>query len=894
VSEEPRRPRHAAPDDEPQVAAPSWQPPPPVRWETPEPSISGRLDDGEPSGGSGGSGGEETVIHAPVRRPPTPPRGRPAARGPIPGAEDPTRPPGRITPVVPPVQPTQAVSPPTQAVRPDVEAPQPTSVLAAPAPETQSIMPPAPRPETGPGTLPDPGTESVLPERTSEGRPTGTGTGTGSGSGSGPGAFPGTSRRTSSRTSRSRRGRLGAGLVDVPPVPARDPATAVLANPVVSEEKRFCGQCGAKVGRGKDGEPGSPEGKCENCGAPFSFLPKLQPHELVGGQYEVLGALAYGGLGWIYLAQDHNVSDRWVVLKGLIDTGDPTALAAAANEQRFLAEVEHPNIVKIHNFVQHPDRQSETTVGYIVMEYVGGQSLRQLALAHHRESRRPEPLPIGQVIAYGLEILPALGYLHSQGLLYCDLKPDNVIQTNEQLKLIDLGAVRRTDDYESPLFFTTGYSAPELATQGASVASDLFTVGRTLAVLSFEFTGYTTKFKTTLPGPDAVPLFALFGSYHRFLKRATHADPDRRFLSAEEMADQLTGVLREIMALGTGKPRPGASTVFGPESRTFGVQLVVPEAGASVPLPGADEVVAGLPIPQVDTDDPAAGVLATTTALEPRGAIEALAGAPRESIEVRLRIVRARIELRELAEAQRQLQAAQYLAIKNGFPHDWRIDWYRGLIELAGGRSRVAHVAFEAVYDELPGEVAPKLALGVSAEGVGDYFAAARFYELVWRTDRSYVSAAFGLARVYLAQGARASAVEVLETVPPSSTHYVDAQVAAIKIKTTATKANGRETPVTEHDLLDASARLERLRLDVERQTRLSAGVLEAAYEWLSGPKQGGPTPGARVLGCSLEERELRFGLERCYRGLARLATTIEQRVELVDRANAIRPRTVT
>jgi serine/threonine-protein kinase PknG len=195
------------------------------------------------------------------------------------------------------------------------------------------------------------------------------------------------------------------------------------------------------------------------------------------------------------------------------------------------------------------------------------------------------------------------------------------------------------------------------------------------------------------------------------------------------------------------------------------------------------------------------------------------------------------------------------------------------------------------VYDDLPGEIAPKLALGISAEGVGDYFAAARFYELVWRTDRTYVSAAFGLARVYLAQGARNSAVEVLETVPPSSTHYVDAQVAAIKIKTTATKANGRETPVTEHDLLDASSRLERLRLDLERQTRLSAGVLEAAHDWL---KQGKPTPGARVLGCSLDERELRFGLERCYRALARLASTVDERVKLVDRANAIRPRTLT
>ncbi|PXY34447.1 serine/threonine protein kinase [Prauserella sp. PE36] len=839
MSDEPRRPRHAAPDDEPEGSG--WTQPPEV------------LTGSQPA--------------------PAEPPARPAAPPPAP------------------------VAPNTQVMTPHWQGnnePQPTSVLAAPAPATESITPPAPPPEpSGPGTLPDPGTESVLPPSTSGGivPGTGAGTGPGTGPGTGSGAFPGTSRRTGSRT--SRRGRLGAGLVEVPQVPYRDPASAVLTNPMVSEEKRFCGNCGAKVGRGRDGAPGNPQGVCEKCGTRFSFVPKLQPHELVGGQYEVLGALAYGGLGWIYLAQDHNVNDRWVVLKGLIDTGDATAMAAAVNETRFLAEVEHANIVRIYNFVQHPDPDTGTSVGYIVMEYVGGQSLRQLALAHHRETGRAEPLPIGQVIAYGLEILPALGYLHSQGLLYCDLKPDNVIQTHEQLKLIDLGAVRRMDDYSSPLFFTTGYSAPELPTRGASVASDLFTVGRTLAVLSFEFTGYTTKYKTTLPSQDDVPLFKLFGSYYRFLRRATHADPDRRFVSAEDMADQLTGVLREIMSLGTRKQRPAPSNVYGPETNTFGVDMVVPEPGQSVPLPDPAEVVAGLPIPQVHTDDAGAGVLATTASADPRTAIEALANAPRESIEVRLRIVRARIELGELAEANRQLQAAQYLAIKAGYPHDWRIDWYRGLIELAGGRPRVAHVAFDSVYDELPGEIAPKLAMAFSAESVGDYFNASRLYELVWRTDRSYVSAAFGLARVYLAQGARASAIEVLESVPSSSTHHVAAQVAAIKIKTRITGGGAEDT--RERDIVDAGARLERLALDAERRTRLSAEVLEAAFHWVtSGGSGNGRVQGAKVLGCDLSERELRFGLERCYRSLARLAGSAEQRIELVDKANAIRPRTLT
>src|SRR6202050_1955113 len=258
-------------------------------------------------------------------------------------------------------------------------------------------------------------------------------------SGSSPSAR---SRARGGGSSRSARGRLGAGLVDIPPVPYRDPASAVLADPSVAENKRFCSSCDQPVGRGRDGHPGLTEGFCRNCGTRFSFTPKLAPGDVVAGQYEVLGCLAHGGLGWIYLARDHNVSDRWVVLKGLLNTGDPDAMEAAVAEQLFLAQVEHPNIVRIYNFVQHTSLRDGETAGYIVMEYVGGKSLKQIRLDARQGGGA---VPLAHALAYAIEILPALGYLHDRGLVYCDFKPDNVIQTEEQLKLIDMGGVRRFD-----------------------------------------------------------------------------------------------------------------------------------------------------------------------------------------------------------------------------------------------------------------------------------------------------------------------------------------------------------------------------------------------------------------------------------------------------------------
>ncbi|WP_367323013.1 tetratricopeptide repeat protein [Streptomyces sp. HUAS ZL42] len=729
-------------------------------------------------------------------------------------------------------------------------------------------------------------------------------------------------RSSGSSAGSSGRARLGVGLVTVPQVPRPDPREMVLENPEVPERKRFCSRsdCGAPVGRSRGDRPGRTEGFCTKCGHPYSFVPKLKGGDVVHGQYEVVGCLAHGGLGWIYLAVDRAVSDRWVVLKGLLDTGDQDAMAAAISERRFLAEIEHANIVRIYNFVEHLDQRTGSLDGYIVMEYVGGKSLKEIANDRRTPDGKRDPLPVEQACAYGIEALEALGHLHSRNLLYCDFKVDNAIQTEDQLKLIDMGAVRRMDDDESAIYGTVGYQAPEVAEVGPSVASDLYTVGRTLAVLAFDFQGYTNVFVDSLPDPDNIEVFRQYESFYRLLVRATDPDPARRFASAQEMAEQLTGVLREVVSLQTGRARPSLSTLFGPELKVTDAELFpkldgeVSRLGARVvpnrrPSPAgsvgsaaaaiaprlvksveSSAAALALPVPRVDPTDPNAGFLAGLMASAPGELITALQAASTSSPELRLRELRARLEMGESDGAVRALEE-----LEADHPDDWRVVWYRGVAALVTGDHESAALAFDAIYDAFPGEPAPKLALGLCAEVLGQLDNAAEYYRLVWATDPSYVSAAFGLARVRLAAGDRRGAVQTLESVPESSIHYTAARVAAVRARLRQRTAVATDAPFLE-DLTAAAGQVEALDaygLDPTRREQLSAEVLGSALDWiLSGGQDTAPAARRVLLGSDLDERGLRFGLERSYRTLARLATGGEERIDLVERANRYRPRT--
>ena len=668
-------------------------------------------------------------------------------------------------------------------------------------------------------------------------------------------------RRARSGSQRLRAARIGAGLTSVPPAPFVDPSAAINSRPEVPEDKRSCSKCGNAVGRSRDGVPGRTEGFCAQCGQEYSYTPKLQPGDIIAGQYEMVGCLAHGGLGWIYLAKDRNVSDRWVVLKGLLNSGDPDALAAAIAEQQFLAQVEHPLIVEIYNFVTHEG------AGYIVMEYVGGYSLKQILKQRMKaKGGAYDPLPIDQALAYLIEVLPAFQYLHDLGLVYCDFKPDNMIQVGDAMKLIDLGGVRRIDDLESAIYGTIGYQAPEVAQVGPSVASDIYTIGRTLLVLCMEFRGYQGTYLHTLPPVAATPLFAENDSLYWLIAKCCEPDPADRFASADELRTQMLGVLREEI---------GERTIGTAATSVASVLFEAPATSRSV-LEWSQ-----LPDLRADTSDPQHAWLSGVGAEDPALRLALLTDeAPDQSPEVRIARGYAALRLADVAMAH--AVAAEMLAED---PWEWRALWIDGLASMQDRDWEGAKASFNAVYQQVPGELAPKLALGVACERGGLPQVAERLYVTCASTDAAYIAAAaFGVARIRAERRDAAAAVEALDWVPRTSRGYPESRQLRAEVLL------GQGT--SDLGVLDQAMRsIESASMDAAIQGRYTVRILE---QGLAIVLVGGGVRKAKIGSYDADEAGLRAGIERGYRLLARDAQALPERIELVNRANAVRAWSLT
>jgi serine/threonine-protein kinase PknG len=421
--------------------------------------------------------------------------------------------------------------------------------------------------------------------------------------------------------------------------------------------------------------------------------------------------------------------------------------------------------------------------------------------------------------------------------------------------------VRRLQDAESAIYGTVGYQAPEVPDVGATIASDIYTIGRSLLVLAMEFRGYQTTYVESLPSVADTPLFQRYDSFYRLIAKACAPDAADRFASAAELRVQLLGVLREVVA--TDRPDDPAARHAAPS-----LLFEIPSVSESTLS------WQGLPSLMVDAADPQVGWLATVSVEQPAARLAVLEQAPERSTEVLLQIGRT-----ALLAGRHDVVDGVVDEMLAADPWEWRAVWLQGLRALSGGDGPGARAAFNAVYGQVPGELAPKLALALACETSGELDIAEALFTTCARSDASYTApAAFALARIRASRGDTTGAVAALDLVSPTSRAFTEAR----RLRAGLLAASGGGLPA----LVSAMASIEGVGVDPLDRSRLAVDVLSTALQIVLAT---GPQPAVRIGGHSASEPALRDALEDAYRKLAAMASTRDERVALVDAANGVR-----
>ncbi len=321
-----------------------------------------------------------------------------------------------------------------------------------------------------------------------------------------------------------------------------------------------------------------------------------------------------------------------------------------------------------------------------------------------------------------------------------------------------------------------------------------------------EFRGYQSTYVASLPPVADVPLFQKYDSLYRLLAKACAPDPADRFASADELRVQLLGVLREVVAM-----RPDAMG-----AAALGLVAAVQGADRDRRGPGLAGP-AGAAVRREATRRRTGCAPSTWRTRSLR--LELLVDAPKSSPEVLLATGRTALDA-----GQPDLLDTAVSDLLAEDPWEWRAVWLSGLSALAAGNAKTAQAAFNAVYGQVPGELAPKLALALACEHSGELDVAEALYTTCARTDANYIApAAFGLARIRNGRGDTAGAVAALDLVPRTSGSYTTArrQRAGILI------ASGGGLPA----LAEAMRSVETLTIDPVDRAQLSIDVYGEALK---------------------------------------------------------------
>lgn len=271
------------------------------------------------------------------------------------------------------------------------------------------------------------------------------------------------------------------------------------------------------------------------------LLPALPtPGEAFLGKYLVEREVGRGSFGTVWAAR-HLALDRPVVLKQLQLgwSADPEALRRFRREARILAELDHPNVTRIH------DVEEIGGTAFLVMEFVDGGSAADI---------RPLPMPLARVVDLAAQTLEGLAHVHAKGVVHHDLKPANLLLTRSGVvKIADFGVAAYATSAapagtvalgSGAVLGTPGFAAPErLRGEPGDARSDLYAVG----VLAHELATGRSPFRgepgsarlAALAGEADVAEDVLGDRLAAWVRRAVASDPDDRFPDARAMREAL-------------------------------------------------------------------------------------------------------------------------------------------------------------------------------------------------------------------------------------------------------------------------------------------------------------------------------------------------------------------
>jgi len=279
------------------------------------------------------------------------------------------------------------------------------------------------------------------------------------------------------------------------------------------------------------------------------------------GPYEIVAHVGAGGMGEVWRARDTRL-DRSVAIKVLPRefAGNAQLKLRFEREAKAISQLNHPNICTLH------DVGEEQGTSYLVMELLDGETLADRAAKG--------PLPLADVLRYGIQIADGLDRAHRAGIVHRDLKPGNIMVTKTGAKLLDFGlakggaatsaesaadvpTIAKSLTQEGTIIGTFQYMAPEqLEGLPADARTDIFALGAVLYEMATGKRAFDGKTRTSLIAaivsaqPPAItnvqPLAPV--SLDHVISTCLAKDPDERWQSAHDVAQELRWIETNAVA----------------------------------------------------------------------------------------------------------------------------------------------------------------------------------------------------------------------------------------------------------------------------------------------------------------------------------------------------------